>query len=114
MNETCRDDLVSRSFLIKLIDKGVVPELLLAGKYESAGTMAGFSKVLEMKSVSPCIDAVPVVHGRWMFHDPDQHGNRKPYCSHCHEYHLTSWSDYVVCKVCPNCGAKMDGGAKGV
>lgn len=61
MSETCRDDLVSRSFLIKLIDKGVVPELLLAGKYESAGTMAGFSKVLEMKSVSPCIDAVPVV-----------------------------------------------------
>ena len=43
----------------------------------------------------------------WQFSEPDNHGNRKPYCPHCGEYHLTSWSDYKNCKYCPNCGEKM-------
>jgi predicted RNA-binding Zn-ribbon protein involved in translation (DUF1610 family) len=44
---------------------------------------------------------------KWNFNEPDTHGNKKPYCSNCGEYHLSSWSDYTRCKYCPNCGAKM-------
>ena len=45
--------------------------------------------------------------GEWKFNEPDTHGNKKPYCSNCGEYHLSSWSDYTGCIYCPNCGAKM-------
>ena len=46
-------------------------------------------------------------YGKWNFTEPDSHGNKKPYCSNCGEYHLSSWSDYTGCIYCPNCGAKM-------
>lgn len=47
--------------------------------------------------------------GDWQFGEPDNHGNRKPYCPHCGEYHLASWNDYKNCKYCPNCGEEMIG-----
>lgn len=58
---------------------------------------------------APTIDAAPVVHGRW--DKPVEHG--LPYaanhlgvvCSYC-----CKWSDNDY-NYCPNCGAKMDGGA---
>jgi hypothetical protein len=45
--------------------------------------------------------------GEWKFTEPDTHRNKKPYCSNCGEYHLSSWSDYTNCSYCSNCGAKM-------
>ena len=50
-------------------------------------------------------DVVPVRHGRWI--DCKEDPNEK-YCSVCnHERNAcNSWWNY-----CPNCGAKMDGGA---
>ena len=69
---------------------------------------------------APTIDAVPVVHGRWV-HDDLGH----TYCSKCHErlpfihcYSEEPCSDYdeewdeeiTETRYCPNCGAKMDGG----
>ena len=56
-----KDDLISKRALIALIDKGVVPELLMAGKDEGAGVMSGLSQALEMTSFIPNIDAEPVV-----------------------------------------------------
>lgn len=47
----------------------------------------------------PTVDAVPVVHGRWL------EGNNRQPCSVCRYRGQKSW------KYCPNCGAKMDGGA---
>ena len=47
------------------------------------------------------------VYASWQFTEPDKHGNKKPYCSNCGKYNLSSWSDYIKCKVCPNCGAVM-------
>lgn len=48
----------------------------------------------------PTVDAVQVVHGRWV--------NRKTWdkavCSNC------SFENAEMTKFCPNCGAKMDGG----
>lgn len=104
--ESMVNDLISRRALIKAYSEE-------CGGYcsycdHSRHNIDGYSCALI--DDAPAVDAVPVIHGRWKYHDPDQHGNRKPYCSNCGEYHLTSWSDYVRCKICPNCGAKMDGG----
>ena len=52
---------------------------------------------------TPTIDAVPVVHGRWEYDRPNHYK-----CSVCD----AMWSGVVrFMKFCPNCGAKMDGGA---
>lgn len=58
---------------------------------------------------APTVDAVEVVHGRWLTWE-EQFPGRKPrkksrlgvFCSTCHN-HADNMSDY-----CPNCGAKMD------
>lgn len=60
---------------------------------------------------APTVDAVPVVHGRWLLErEPDG----KPYCLHCSvcdgdfsNIGIMQGYDY-----CPNCGAKMDGGVE--
>ena len=58
----------------------------------------------------PAVDAVKVVHGRWIEDDE----NARRYCSHCgfsiHDdasYELYG-DDQVKPKHCPECGAKMD------
>ena len=52
----------------------------------------------------PTVDAVPVVHGRWIpFHS--RISGDIQYCSAC-EIGFVAKSDY-----CPHCGAMMDGGA---
>lgn len=55
----------------------------------------------------PQMDAVPVVHGRWVHFK--QHDLNAVFCNVC---------DYAFARLhpanyCPNCGAKMDGGAEG-
>lgn len=50
---------------------------------------------------APTIDAVPVVHGRWI----DTREYCGDYmCSNCKELYRTNVFNY-----CPNCGARMDG-----
>ena len=65
----------------------------------------------------PTVDAVEVVHGRWLYDS----GSGKYFCSACDEYALSFRKDtlfggdlYEVCLTdyCPNCGAKMDGERK--
>lgn len=72
-------------------------------------------RIFEIISEIPAADVAPVVHGRWISWEkagnyvpsPDRHE-----CSVCHDAAqvlvngLELLSDY-----CPNCGAKMDGGA---
>ena len=59
---------------------------------------------------APTIDAVPVVHGRWVqviCHVEFEDGfvdRLYECCSRCHESNGRKTSDY-----CPNCGARMDG-----
>ncbi len=52
----------------------------------------------------PAADVAPVVHGRW----DDSLDGITPYCSICGQSHrmMIRTPNY-----CPNCGAKMDGGA---
>lgn len=44
----------------------------------------------------------------WEYDELDKHGNRKPRCSACGKYHLTSWSDHKKCNYCPNCGSEIN------
>ena len=73
---------------------------------------------MKMVSLAPTVDAVEVVHGRWEECDWvefDGHGECMHYpkaarsCSNCHNAFKKEllWKD----NYCPNCGAKMDGGA---
>lgn len=55
---------------------------------------------------APTVDAVEVVHGRWM----DEHQGFMYYdatCSVCGKHNDSA------SKFCPNCGAKMDGDGNG-
>lgn len=52
------------------------------------------------------VDAAPVVHARWIQHEPDLHGTKPLECGACH---------YLFARLyprdfCSHCGAKMDGG----
>ena len=61
---------------------------------------------------APTVDAVPVVHGRWVLGHVEPGyctpgGNRPWVCSECGE--VISWRlDKPGYNYCPNCGAKMD------
>lgn len=74
----------------------------------------------------PAADVAPVVHGRWTAqcvveldggwtledvpYNEYQHSN--PICSVCRKTALLDGGeDYVTSPYCPNCGARMDGGA---
>ena len=55
---------------------------------------------------APTVDAVEVVHGRWIDR-PSMKG--QVYCSECATIEKSTDSNYKS-RRCPNCGAKMDGG----
>ena len=63
----------------------------------------------------PAADVAPVRHGRWI--SLTDCSNAGVYCSVCHK--KVYKEDYAICNrknklrsdYCPNCGAKMDGGA---
>ena len=54
---------------------------------------------------APTVDAVPVVHGRWVTHYRSGTTVAEGYVSTCCDMWNNRKSNY-----CPNCGAKMDGG----
>ena len=53
--------------------------------------------------LAPTVDAIPVVHGRWIFGTTMNREWMK--CSKC----LVSQTPTGVFSYCPNCGARMDG-----
>lgn len=54
----------------------------------------------------PVVDVASVVHGRWVTHYRSGTPVAEEYVSTCCDMWNNRKSDY-----CPNCGAKMDGGA---
>lgn len=63
------------------------------------------------------VDAVPVVHGRWLYDS----GSGKHFCSACDEFALSYRKDRwdvmelyecFLTDYCPNCGAEMDLGVE--
>ena len=65
--------------------------------------------VFEEIDNAPTVDAVEVVHGRWIVCGD---GEYVPFmCSACGK--TTSWYHAQTANYCPNCGAKMDGDGNG-
>ena len=79
----------------------------------------------------PAVDAVPVVHGRWLYKERhrksyrqytgfddmgdvhtitvmEEYEGKEPYCSECGAQAAESFMNY-----CPKCGARMDGERRG-
>lgn len=67
----------------------------------SDGAMA-----MEIVASQTAADVAPVVHGRWVTHYRRGTPVAEGYVSTCCDMWNNRKSDY-----CPNCGAKMDGGA---
>ena len=63
--------------------------------------------VLDSIDSQPTVDAVEVVHGRWI-QDKQSKFEHRYNCSACN-YRLID----EHCNYCPNCGAKMDGDGNG-
>lgn len=61
----------------------------------------------------PAADVAPVVHGRWVVRFDGPYKRRRCYCSHCDKHNGVGGIAQNQDKpYCPNCGAKMDGGAE--
>jgi len=100
--ELSKDDLISRAAACNAISK-MIHEYRENGEDATADGM-----ILAMRygiKRLPTVDAVPVVHGRWVIIP----GSIWPIgdCSVCGEQHIGTNS----AKYCPNCGARMDGEA---
>ena len=67
-----------------------------------------FSVTKPIADQMPTVDAVEVVHGRWVEAGFDGHGDYKECCSNC-----LAWSIGADKLYCPVCGAKMDGDGNG-
>ena len=63
--------------------------------------------------VLPRVDAVEVVHGRWLKLSPWNNYIQSCLCLNCESISYQKKSGIYIGKIpnyCPNCGAKMDGG----
>lgn len=77
--------------------------------YHGDRILAALSCIAEGKEVNPVrpADVPPVVHGYWE-HKITNDGENIGICHNCK--YPVSWF-WEQAKYCPNCGAKMDGGA---
>lgn len=63
----------------------------------------GWNSAIEIIENAKTIDAVPVVHGRWIWNETGKPDWEQFYtCSNCGD------PEYWESHFCPNCGAKMD------
>ena len=85
----------------RMIDMDVAIERARASDNIVRSSIWETCEVVEFLEDCPIVDAVEVVHGRWIQSEP---GYRL--CSHC-------MADVAIYSghrnYCPNCGAKMDG-----
>lgn len=96
------NDLISRAAACECIGK-MIHEYREKGEDDLADGMI-LARRYGIKCL-PAVDAVPVVHGRWIDENPDDSLDPRMRCSICTgvESPLIKW------RYCPNCGAKMDG-----
>ena len=93
--------------MAECIERDVVMKRIMAAKWMDGydGAMA-----MEIPASAPAADVAPVVHGRWI-----EDGSLIITCSECKRgYNLIAkYTHQQPCSYyCPNCGAKMDGGAE--
>ena len=90
----------------KLIELGVAIDTAIdaADEYDGGYNFERERKIRDSLMALPTVDAVPVVHGRWIYH-PDWQADGE--CGYeCSECGMGSDVDYQFCM---RCGAKMDG-----
>lgn len=99
---------------IRLIDANALTEYFkrLARSLANARCFSAADAVrgaAEKVASAPTIDAVAVVHGRWVRDEANENWFA---CSVC-KGENGPWNRFAECtyKFCPWCGAKMDGGA---
>lgn len=83
-------------------------------KHANEHFIFGIESVLEYVENLPAADVAPVVHGRWI----RPHWKNSNYCCDCSEcggeamHRDYQWHKNGIYPICPNCGAKMDGGVE--
>ena len=60
-------------------------------------------KFVRYMDEEPTVDAVPVVHGRWILHE-----DGSATCTNCRRHTKNCWDQDSFYRHCPDCGAKMD------
>jgi rubrerythrin len=93
---------------VRLIDANALKEWLGCDGDNKYRSMI-MHEIADRIDEQPAIDAVPVVHGKWESCWEDwRHQLEGNKCSVCGFEYFGN-----LFKYCPNCGAKMDGGAEG-
>ena len=96
----------------RLIDADMLIKKLYSEKVKEVIGLVGIAWAESLLNTLPTVDAVPVVHGRWIdegAYVTAAYGSLDVYqCSNCNqEITIDDYDNY-----CPNCGARMDGDAK--
>ena len=92
--------------------KNKIRECVILNAHAEAATT---EEIIRYVKAMPAVDAVSVVHGRWVDEDyPYKDANVNPrvtaICSNCGNIaHHMEHGYSILSKYCPNCGAKMDG-----
>lgn len=105
-------EYIERGRLQTAIQKGCKP-----WGYDSYRYVMGWSdcltRVRDTVCKVPAADVAPQVHGQWI----RPHWKNSDYCCDCSKcggeamHREYQWSKKGIYPICPNCGAKMDGGA---
>ena len=62
---------------------------------------------VEQLDTAPTVDAVPVVHGKWIIRVDDGDLFNHVHCTNC-DFYWSNERHAKIFKYCPNCGARMD------
>ena len=107
------DDYIKREAAIAIIEDAQ-KELCPVGRYgrnyvygPDREKYDAWDEIIDALENMPAADVAPVVHGRWVTHYRSGTPVADGYVSTCCDMWNNRKSDY-----CPNCGAKMDGGAE--
>lgn len=94
---------------VRLIDANALPVTTLTdGEYWTKDVV--YKRDIDE---APTVDAVEVVHGEWTTIEDDYTGMTALECSECNEeWWFEDDPPIKYYHYCPNCGAKMDGGAE--
>ena len=93
--------LIDANELLRIYKKWI-PQLALP---EDEGDKRGVETCIAVLEDQPTVDAVEVIHGRWIAVGGNHHTRISQCTNCCAKYDFRS-------NYCPNCGAKMDGERK--
>lgn len=98
---------------MRLIDADALGVGLCSRDVLPADYCAGWNGLIRLLEKAPTVDAVPVVHGRWITWEEAGNDIPSPHrheCSVCHDAAQVLVNGFeLLSDYCPNCGARMDG-----